>query len=57
MAHPQVASGRLSASSLECYACIALAGVVTEALRFGHAEGGVGDVAQLDGMLRALASV
>jgi hypothetical protein len=34
--------------------CIALAGVVTEALRFGQAEGGVGDIAQLDSMLRAL---
>lgn len=30
------------------------AGVVTEYLRFGQAEGGVGDVAQLDQLLRAL---
>lgn len=29
-------------------------GVVTEYLRFGQAEGGVGDVAQLDRLLRAL---
>jgi len=50
----EVQSGRLSASSLGKYTCIALAGVVTEALRFGQAEGGVGDVAQLDAMLRAL---
>ena len=31
-----------------------LSGVVTEYLRFGQAEGGVGDVAQLDRLMRAL---
>ncbi|KAJ9520923.1 hypothetical protein QJQ45_014081 [Haematococcus lacustris] len=50
----ELAAGRLSSSSLDQYACMALAGVVTEALRFGEAEGGVGDVAQLDRMMRAL---
>lgn len=50
----EVASGRLSASSLERYTCVALAGVVTEYLRFGQAEGGLGDVLQLDAMFRAL---
>ena len=34
--------------------CVALAGVVTEYLRFGQAEGGMGDVMQLDSMFRAL---
>lgn len=31
-----------------------LSGVVTEYLRFGQAEGGVGDLAQLDRLMRAL---
>ena len=50
----EVASGRLTSSTLDRYACVALAGVVTEYLRFGQAEGGVGDVAQLDRLMRAL---
>lgn len=50
----EVASGRLASSTLDRYACVALAGVVTEYLRFGQAEGGVGDVAQLDRMFSAL---
>jgi len=50
----EVASGRLSSSSLDKYSCIALAGVATEYLRFGTAEGGTGDVASLDQMLRGL---
>ena len=50
----QVQGGRLSSSSLDRYTCVALAGVVTEYLRFGQAEGGLGDVLQLDGMFRAL---
>ncbi len=33
---------------------MALAGVVTEYLRFDVAEGGLGDVQQLDAMFRAL---
>lgn len=41
-------------SPLIRYTCVALAGVVTEYLRFGEAEGGLGDVEQLDGMFRAL---
>ena len=36
------------------YSCVALAGVVTEYLRFGQAEGGLGDVQQLDSMFKAL---
>lgn len=50
----EVASGRLSSTSLDHYSCVALAGVVTEYLRFGQAEGGLGDVAQLDRLLQAL---
>lgn len=33
---------------------MALAGVATEWLRFGHAEGGLADVQQLDRLLQAL---
>jgi hypothetical protein len=33
---------------------VVCAGVVTEYLRFGQAEGGVGDLAQLDRLMRAL---
>lgn len=50
----EVQSGRLASSSLDKYSCVALAGVVTEYLRFGQAEGGMGDVMQLDSMFRAL---
>mmetsp|Transcript_8407 Transcript_8407/g.14414 ORF Transcript_8407/g.14414 Transcript_8407/m.14414 type:complete len:345 (+) Transcript_8407:113-1147(+) len=50
----EVATGRLSSASLDTYTCVALAGVITEAERFGQAEGGVGDVAGLDALLRAL---
>ena len=50
----EVASGKLSSSSLDDFSCIALAGVATEYLRFGRAEGGKGDVAQLDAMLKGL---
>jgi len=49
-----VAGGRLKGGTLDKYACVALAGVVTEYLRFGQAEGGVGDVAQLDRLFSAL---
>lgn len=50
----EIQSGKLSSSSLDRFTCVALAGVVTEYLRFGQAEGGIGDVLQLDGMFRAL---
>lgn len=50
----ELASGTLRSSSLSIYACVALAGVATEYLRFGQAEGGLGDVLQLDGLLQAL---
>lgn len=50
----QVASGTLSSSSLDRYTCIALAGVAAEYVHFGQAEGGLNDVQQLDGLLKAL---
>ncbi|KAG1679998.1 hypothetical protein FOA52_007062 [Chlamydomonas sp. UWO 241] len=50
----EVQTGRLSSTSLDRYTNVALAGVVTEYLAFGQAEGGIGDVLQLDGMFRAL---
>jgi len=50
----EVAGGKLSSSTLGRYTCVALAGVATEYLQYDVAEGGMGDVQQLDGMLRAL---
>ncbi len=50
----QVASGTLSSSSLDRYTCIALSGVAAEYINFGQAEGGMNDVQQLDGLLKAL---
>ncbi len=49
-----MASGTLSSSSLDRYTCIALAGVAAEYVIFGQAEGGLNDVQQLDGLLKAL---
>ena len=50
----QVAAGKLKASSLQRFACVALAGVCSESEKLGKAEGGTSDILQLDGMLRAL---
>lgn len=50
----EVASGKLKASSVERFTCVALAGVATEYVRYGRAEGGLSDVLQLDSMLKAL---
>ena len=47
-------AGRLSSASLDRFTCVALAGVITEAQRFGSAEGGLGDVAALDQLFRGL---
>ena len=46
--------GKMSSSSLDIYTCTALAGVCTEYVLFGESEGGLNDVQQLDGLLRAL---
>ena len=50
----EVNTGKLKASSLERFSCVALAGVCSESLKYGKAEGGLSDIMQLDGMLRAL---
>lgn len=50
----EISSGRLKSSSLDVYACVALAGVATEWLRFGRAEGGLADIMQLDNLMRGL---
>ena len=49
-----MAGGTLSSTSLDRYSSVALAGLVTEYIRFGQAEGGLNDIQQLDSMLRAL---
>ncbi len=51
----EVSTGKLSSASLDAYCCIALAGVASEVLAFGQAEGGLNDVRQLDALLQALA--
>lgn len=50
----EVSAGRLKASSLDRFCCVALAGVATEYLQYGAAEGGNNDVQQLDRLLMAL---
>ena len=50
----EIASGKLKSSSLDVYSCVALAGVATEWLRFGRAEGGLADINQLDNLMRGL---
>lgn len=50
----EVALGKITSASLGKFACVALAGIGMEYVEFGFAEGGVSDVRQLDGMLRAL---
>ncbi|CAL8469356.1 g8897 [Coccomyxa elongata] len=50
----EVASGTLSSISLDRYSCVALAGIATEYIKYGQAEGGLNDIQQLDGFLRAL---
>lgn len=50
----EVASGQLKASSVQRFTCVALAGVATEYVRYGRAEGGLSDIQQLDTMLKAL---
>lgn len=50
----EVNSGKLSATTLDRFSCIALAGVATEYLLFGYAEGGLADIDKLDGVLKSL---
>ncbi len=50
----EVARGKIRAGTVDAAVCVALAGVTAEYLAFGSAEGGLDDVSQLDGLLRAL---
>ncbi|CAL4963588.1 unnamed protein product [Urochloa decumbens] len=47
-------TGKLSATMLNKFSCIALAGVATEYLLYGVAEGGLADINKLDGLLKSL---
>ncbi|KAJ7978036.1 Stress regulated protein [Quillaja saponaria] len=50
----EVNGGKLSATTLNRFSCIALAGVATEYLLYGFAEGGLADIRQLDILLQSL---
>ncbi|KAM3286300.1 putative protein isoform X1 [Capsicum chacoense] len=50
----EVNSGKVTATMLNRFSCIALAGVATEYLLFGYAEGGLSDINQLDALLKSL---
>lgn len=50
----EVNTGKVSALMLNRFSCIALAGVATEYLLFGCAEGGLADISKLDGLLKGL---
>ncbi|KAJ8769729.1 hypothetical protein K2173_005935 [Erythroxylum novogranatense] len=50
----EVNSGKLSALTLNRFSCIALAGVSTEYLLYGYAEGGIADINKLDMLLKSL---
>lgn len=50
----EVKTGKVSATMLNRFSCIALAGVATEYLLYGQAEGGLTDINKLDGLLKSL---
>ena len=50
----EVSTGSIKAASLGRFACIALAGVCSEYLKFGKSEGGLADIGGLDTMFRGL---
>ncbi|KAM7472742.1 hypothetical protein LguiA_010925 [Lonicera macranthoides] len=50
----EVDSGKVSATMLNRFSCIALAGVATEYLLYGYSEGGLTDINQLDRLLKGL---
>ena len=50
----EIGTGKITSSSLDIYSCVALAGVATEWLKFGKAEGGLSDIMQLDSLMKAL---
>ncbi|KAH9616995.1 hypothetical protein KSS87_021630 [Heliosperma pusillum] len=50
----EVKTGKLTATMLNRFSCIALAGVATEYLLYGQAEGGLADINKLDGLIKGL---
>ncbi|KAH8491001.1 hypothetical protein H0E87_023222 [Populus deltoides] len=50
----EVNTGKVSATTLNRFSCIALAGVATEYLLFGYAEGGLADINKLDMLIKGL---
>ncbi|KAI5424228.1 uncharacterized protein LOC127132317 [Lathyrus oleraceus] len=50
----EVNAGKVSATTLNKFSCIALAGVCTEYLIYGFAEGGLDDIRKLDSLLNGL---
>ncbi|KAJ9565066.1 hypothetical protein OSB04_001032 [Centaurea solstitialis] len=50
----QISAGRVTATMLNKFSCIALAGVATEYLLYGYSEGGLADINTLDGLLKSL---
>ncbi|XP_057502310.1 uncharacterized protein LOC130786102 [Actinidia eriantha] len=50
----EVNAGKVSATMLNRFSCIALAGVATEYLLYGCAEGGLADIYKLDTLLKGL---
>lgn len=50
----EVNTGKLSATMLNRFSCIALAGVATEYLLYGYAEGGLADINKLDELIKGL---
>ncbi|RDX68068.1 hypothetical protein CR513_52984 [Mucuna pruriens] len=50
----EVNTGKVSATTLNKFSCIALAGVSTEYLIYGFAEGGLDDIRKLDLLLKGL---
>ncbi|KAJ6434347.1 hypothetical protein OIU84_017953 [Salix udensis] len=50
----EVNTGKVSATTLNRFSCIALAGVVAEYVLFGYAEGGLADINKLDMLIKGL---
>ncbi|GHP10392.1 hypothetical protein PPROV_000912300 [Pycnococcus provasolii] len=50
----ETAAGSISSATLDTVSNVALAGIAAEYVVFGQAEGGVDDIAQLDGLFRSL---
>lgn len=50
----EINTGKLSATMVNKFSCIALAGVAAEYLLYGRAGGGLADINKLDGLLKGL---